>query len=74
MKRMVVLLTVVALMMVMVTVSVSPAFAQPPFQVHPKDCANGVAQTFGSDPDHNAADALEAFCDLPINRETGKGR
>ena len=74
MKRMVVLLTVVALMMVMVVVSVSPAFAQPPFPVHPKNCANGVAQTFGSDPDHNAADALEAFCDLPITRETGKGR
>ena len=79
MKRIVVLLTVVALMVVMVAVSVSPAFARTTFGPpnDPQDpalCVHGVAQTFGSDPGHNAADALASNCYLPINRETGRGR
>jgi hypothetical protein len=79
MKRIVVLLTVVALMVVMVAVSASPAFARTTFGPpnDPRDpalCVHGVAQTFGSDPGHNAADALGAFCYLPINKEIGKGR
>jgi hypothetical protein len=52
----------------------SPAFARTPFDPEPRLCANGVAQTYGSDLDSNAADALGAFCNLPIKKEVGKGR
>ena len=65
-RRMVVLLTVVALMLVMLAMSVSPAFARPPFQEDPRFCVNGTAQTFGHDDDHNVAQALRFNCYLPI--------
>jgi hypothetical protein len=32
-----------------------------------------VTAEYASDPDHNAADALGAFCYLPIKKENGKG-
>jgi hypothetical protein len=35
---------------------------------------HNVASEYASDPDHNAADALGAFCYLPLNKENGKGR
>jgi hypothetical protein len=66
---------VVAVVVVaMLAASAMPAFARTPFDPEPRLCANGVAQTFRSDPDHNAADALGAFCNLPIKKEVGKGR
>ena len=68
------LLAVTTLVAAMLAASALPALARTPFDPEPRDCANGVAQTFGSDPDHNAADALEAFCNLPIKKEVGKGR
>jgi hypothetical protein len=73
-RRAVLLLAVTTLVAAMLAASALPALARTPFDPEPRDCANGVAQTFGSDPDHNAADALEAFCNLPIKKEVGKGR
>jgi len=73
-RRVVLLLAVTTLVAAMLAASALPALARTPFDPEPRDCANGVAQTFGSDPDHNAADALEAFCNLPIKKEVGKGR
>ena len=74
MQRTIVLLAVAMIVAAMVVASAMPAFARTPFDPEPQNCANGVAQTFGSDPDHNAADALGAFCNLPIQKEVGKGR
>jgi hypothetical protein len=73
-RRAVLLLAVTTLVAAMLAASALPALARTPFDPEPRDCANGVAQTFGSDPDHNAADALEAFYNLPIKKEVGKGR
>jgi hypothetical protein len=73
-RRVVLLLAATTLVAAMLAASALPALARTPFDPEPRDCANGVAQTFGSDPDHNAADALEAFCNLPIKKEVGKGR
>ena len=69
MKRALMLLTVMAVMLVMLAMSVSPAFARPPFQEDPRYCANGVAQTFGHDDDHNVAEALRFNCYLPIGKK-----
>jgi hypothetical protein len=73
-RRTILLLAVAAVVVAMVAASAMPAFARTPFDPEPRLCANGVAQTFGSDPDYNAADALGAFCNLPIQKELGKGR
>jgi hypothetical protein len=74
-RRIVVLLTVVALMAVMLVASVAPAFARTTFGPanDPQDpalCVHGVAQTFGPDPDHSARDALKAFCYLPGGKQS----
>ena len=68
-RRNLVLMTVVALMVVMLAMSVSPAYARPPFQEEPRYCANGVAQTFGQDDDHDVAEALRFNCYLPIGKK-----
>ena len=49
------LLAVAVVVVAMLEASAMPAFARTPFDPEPRLCANGVAQTFGSDPDHNAA-------------------
>ena len=69
-RRMILVLTVVALMATMMAVSVAPAFARTTFgpandPQDPARCVHGVAQTYGPDPDHTARDALKAFCYLP---------
>jgi hypothetical protein len=73
-RRVVLLFAATVLLAAMLAASALPALARTPFDPEPQLCANGVAQTFGSDPDHNAADALGAFCNLPIKKEVGKGR
>ncbi len=73
-RRAMLLLAVAVVVVAMLAASAMPAFARTPFDPEPRLCANGVAQTFGSDPNHNAADALGAFCNLPIKKEVGKGR
>jgi len=73
-RRAMLLLAVAAVVAAMLAASAMPAFARTPFDPEPRLCANGVAQTYGSDLDANAADALGAFCYLPIKKELGKGR
>jgi hypothetical protein len=73
-RRVVLLLAATMLLAAMLAASAMPALGRTPFDPEPRLCAHGVAQTFGSDPDHNTADALGAFCDLPIQKEVGKGR
>ena len=73
-RRAMLLLAGATVVAAMLATSAMPAFARTPFDPEPRLCANGVAQTYGSDLDANAADALGAFCYLPIKKELGKGR
>ena len=73
-RRTILLLSVAAVVVAMLAASAMPAFARTPFDPEPRLCAHGVAQTYGSDLDYNAADTLGAFCYLPIQKDLGKGR